>query len=832
MSDSRKDLPSVSASNSLPRVREVLQGYLGTNGDLLNRGVTLRDLTDSGIIKVNPTYLVSGVGSPIAGPGRSVGSGSGTTTIVVPGGGSGPVYVPDYTRPPAPTGFFCGAGLSHLQGGIGDPSYTAGNGHAYSILYGVSYSGTGPLPLFADAVELIRFEGRMFAYPTNPATTWHLWVTHVSKDGVESLPTAGINGLTVTTGQDPALLLDVLSGQIDDTILTSGLKAKIDDASVTSGDAYDMSVTAWYATLWQGAAYTLRPMTTVDGRQVVGGFGLLGSDAGTQGATLDFGVLADRFWIGAPQEAGVTGVNSVKPFVVQTSDVTTANGVLIPKGVYMDAAYIKNLEALVARLGTAWINTAMIADAQIVDAHIQNLSADKINAGQLSAERIDGRGLVIKNEMNEVLLDATGDSAPPWVVNVLAEADADAFAVASPKDNTNRSRIRGLIVDGVNLKAGFSDTGRSIVIESTHREVWSVMYGADFPVYLVDGRIPLWKGSFKMEPNTAYTFQLELRGARVGTSTTGIPMRVYMRVPAGTRGEAHNGTTFDAIAGDDILVATLVNTGTPPALGSLPTTRVFVLSGPSGGEISLMAEVSNANQRLVAGTQFSAMRHLNYTNPPVYATRVGQVATLGDLPAYTSPLTSVVTGEPHQVEMDVLYDKSKAFISTTLGLWASSSIQARVTSRGTIVLVVGIGTSHTATPSDGTQPGLNDAQCFVCAYDIVTGAPAGEATRWSFEVTLDVVSSSWPEATDASAMRNPTSDEMPSAENYSIFRLPLVSQREGGTAVVANAATRHLGFGDAPVLSGTAVFDFFVQAYFMGVAVGPKQGIRVNLTVI
>lgn len=77
---------------------------------------------------------------------------------------------------------------------------------------------------------------------------------------------------------------------------------------------------------------------------------------------------ADQFWVAAPAGSGVS--TDIIPFVVQTSD-QTVNGVLIPKGVYMDAAYIKNLSALVARLGTAWIDNAMIAD----------LSAAKLTVG-------------------------------------------------------------------------------------------------------------------------------------------------------------------------------------------------------------------------------------------------------------------------------------------------------------------------------------------------------------------------------------------------------------------------------------------------------------------
>lgn len=48
MSDDRKDLPPVSAPNFLEKVREALSIYMGNRGDKLDRGITLRDLTDSG----------------------------------------------------------------------------------------------------------------------------------------------------------------------------------------------------------------------------------------------------------------------------------------------------------------------------------------------------------------------------------------------------------------------------------------------------------------------------------------------------------------------------------------------------------------------------------------------------------------------------------------------------------------------------------------------------------------------------------------------------------------------------------------------------------------
>lgn len=123
---------------------------------------------------------------------------------------------------------------------------------------------------------------------------------------------------------------------------------------------------------WLSALYSVRVQLTEGGRTVIGGFGIAGTSSPTAGPTIDFGVQADKFWIGAP--AGSTGVADVKPFVVQTSD-ELVNGVTIPAGVYMDAAYIKNLSVAVARLGEAWID----------DAKIVSMSAGKIVAGSLAA---------------------------------------------------------------------------------------------------------------------------------------------------------------------------------------------------------------------------------------------------------------------------------------------------------------------------------------------------------------------------------------------------------------------------------------------------------------
>lgn len=106
------------------------------------------------------------------------------------------------------------------------------------------------------------------------------------------------------------------------------------------------------------AQYTVK--TDVNG--YVSGFGLAST---LKDATpySHFIFKADRFAFGAP------GLTTAYPFVIQAT-ATTVNGVAVPAGVYIDAAYIKNGTLTNAKIGNAAIDTAKIADAAIVTAKI------------------------------------------------------------------------------------------------------------------------------------------------------------------------------------------------------------------------------------------------------------------------------------------------------------------------------------------------------------------------------------------------------------------------------------------------------------------------------
>jgi hypothetical protein len=224
----RTDLPSVKAPNFEQRIRETLMTYLGRQGDPLDRGLTLRDLVENGIISIREGYnLRPGAGS----------------IPLQPGGSFNPEL--DLTPPPQPSGFAVSAAISHIFIEHDEPTYTQGGGHFRTRVYGATWE-SGPLPVFNDAVEITQFTGTINAYPTNPSTTWHLWIKWETNAGVLSpTPAGGTNGLVATTGQDVADLLDALTGQLNESQLTLDLNTRIDlidaPASTVGSVAYQVA---------------------------------------------------------------------------------------------------------------------------------------------------------------------------------------------------------------------------------------------------------------------------------------------------------------------------------------------------------------------------------------------------------------------------------------------------------------------------------------------------------------------------------------------------------------------------------------------------------------
>jgi hypothetical protein len=197
----RNDLPSPSAPNFNQRLRETIQTYLGKQGDPLDRGLTLRDLIENGFATFKEGFNASSL---------SGGGGGGALPIA-------PVVVDgevDLTPPPQPTGFTLSTAISHVFIEHDPPIYRQGRGHLRTHVYGTKVAAGAPLPTFSDAVEVGQFSGQVWAMPSDPATTWRLWIKWESNDGVLSpTPAGGTNGLEAITGQDVDAMVRAMTGE-------------------------------------------------------------------------------------------------------------------------------------------------------------------------------------------------------------------------------------------------------------------------------------------------------------------------------------------------------------------------------------------------------------------------------------------------------------------------------------------------------------------------------------------------------------------------------------------------------------------------------------------
>lgn len=229
-----KDLPQPQHPMFLARVREVLNIFMGKAGNRGDRLPTLAELESAGLLRP------SGPDGVIAGP------------AVDP--------EPDLTPPPTPTGFIATSGTTNILFETDPPVYSQGHGHARTYIYAANYSGVGPLPTFASAVEYTNFAGNIFAAPFDPASNLRLWVKWQSVDGVLSPPAGGTNGFVATTGLvDDAKIANLSAGKILAGSLAVG-------QHIQSAD-YVAGTTGWrIATLAGGGAFL-----EVNGGATIGG---------------------------------------------------------------------------------------------------------------------------------------------------------------------------------------------------------------------------------------------------------------------------------------------------------------------------------------------------------------------------------------------------------------------------------------------------------------------------------------------------------------------------------------------------------------------------------
>ena len=261
--NNRTDLPTPSAPNFEQRLRETVMTYLGKQGDPLDRGLTVRDLVANGVLKLGAGWK----------------GGSGLVPLVPGTALEVPTEEIDLTPPPTPTGFAVDSAISHVFIEHDAPLYRQGHGHKQTRVYGINPTEDKPNPVFADAIELGQFAGQVWAMPSNPSTTWHLWIKWETNDGVLSVdPAGGTNGLVVRTGEDVGLLLDALTGAITQGQLYQDLSNRIDLIDGNHPGSVNDRIQS--AVLDESGARTLADTTLAAAVQFVG------NDAAVAGAAL------------------------------------------------------------------------------------------------------------------------------------------------------------------------------------------------------------------------------------------------------------------------------------------------------------------------------------------------------------------------------------------------------------------------------------------------------------------------------------------------------------------------------------------------------------------
>lgn len=417
---SRNDLPTPKAPNFDDRLRETVMTYLGKTGDPLDRGITLRDLVESGIVSLANLKLARTPGALPLTPGDAIGD-----------------QEVDLTPPPTPGGFTATGAVTSVIIEHDAPTYSQGGGHLRTRLYGAKYV-SGPLPVFNDATEIHQFSGNISSFVTDPATTWHLWIKWETRAGVLSTsPAGGTNGVVVTTAQDVTTLLQALQGEITASQLQSALSTRIDliDASdlVVGSVAYRVAAEAAAradAIAAEALARTTAITASSDNLQSQ-------IDALAAASSGDLGELIAA--VSAEQTARLEADNA---FAAQVSTVVAANN--------GNVAAIKAEETTRATQDSAQVafTTALVAKTGELTAGAINettvrSNADSAQAGQLNA-------LVVASGSNNaaVVLEqsarVTADSATASQITGLVSAVGQTAAGVVEERDTRASQDQAL----------------------------------------------------------------------------------------------------------------------------------------------------------------------------------------------------------------------------------------------------------------------------------------------------------------------------------------------------------------------------------------------------
>lgn len=362
--------------------------------------------------------------------------------------------------------------------------------------------------------------------------------------------------------------------------------------------------------------------------------------------------------------------------------------------------------------------------------------------GSLAARHIDSKGLTVRNELGEVLLDASGSSVPPWVVQedlsaLVSVSDPGALQIAKPPDASNRSYLRALKTDNRTLISKYSASGNSVEITSTSRDLAHAYYKSAFNIP-VNSLVVLPEGHFSLEPETYYVLRLSVSAQEL-TYAYNSKLQLQLRVKNGMTVDL-GGVTYVATSDDTIVPIANDFWSAFPSVEHIfenPTYVLRIKSGAAGGLVTLEAICPLTDATIKSSTWFDLQRITNAVVPPeTVIPRTGVTLANPTLVAGTAPSVGAFAHNPtlnkatYAVSMDtVRWGVMEAYVG-----------YAHNPASGEMCLELDYGCTHW--PSSGVT--VNVASGTV-KFVVATSVPSAEAPRWGMAVTSEVVSTTWPE---------------------------------------------------------------------------------------
>jgi len=366
----------------LDSLREHTDVLKGNRGDPLDRAITPRDLLDMGLAK-----RLGGVAQRLI-------SGKNLVASDAP---------QNMTIPPRPANFTAVGGLAHVHL-TWDSARDAFGNYAYTAIYRHTADN------LADAVQIGQTSGS-FIYSDHDVhygVTYYYWIRFVSTADVKG-PFNSSVGTSAELSEDPAELLDRLSGAITETQLFGDLNDRINLID-EPGTGLVESVTQIASRIddIDGSGVSLEERFVADADDITGLYGQYTLKIDVNGRVSGFGLAstetastfiinADKFAIGKP---GMTD-EDIFPFVVDTgTGQVVMEGAFIKEATITDAHIgdldVSKITGDTAAFVSANIENGSITNAQIGD-HIQSTS---FSAGT-SGWKIDKDGTA---EFNSVVI--------------------------------------------------------------------------------------------------------------------------------------------------------------------------------------------------------------------------------------------------------------------------------------------------------------------------------------------------------------------------------------------------------------------------------------------